>query len=207
MTILRYLRRVTGCAVALVVFAPLTADASARSPWPLVASSVPATLKECSTNQFTVGGSSYSNLWTLKINAVDLVGERVFTNTKDVMVANPRLTLNAASSFSGVLAKPFVHQRSFIESALAASLKLPTPPSKPRSFVLAAGQRHVGPQSSLVIYATSSIDVSQGFFTHASAGCNALGSLSPWVLSTAAVGKLNYHSIIEPTLSLANGTF
>jgi hypothetical protein len=206
MSHVRHLPLATAWAVALVVVTPLAASA-ASPPWPLVSSQLPATLHECSTRQESVGGSSYANLWTLTINVVDLEGEKVFTNAKDVSIVNPRLSLNAASSFSGVVAKAFASQRAFIESALAASLKLPRPSSSPKAMVITAGRRHVAAHSSLVMYATSSIDFSQGFFTRVSPGCNARGPVNPWVFSTVAVGSPTYHSIVEPTSSLVNGTY
>jgi hypothetical protein len=206
MSHVRHLTLTTAWAVALIVVAPLAASA-ASPPWPLVFSHLPATLHECSVRQESRGGASYVNLWTLKINVVDLEGERVFTNAKGVSIVNPRLSLNAASSFPVVVAKAFVSQRAFIESALAANLKLPRPSSSPKAMVIAAGRRHVAAHSSLAMYATSSIDFSQGFFTRVSRGCNARGPVNPWVISMIAVGSPAYHSIVEPTSSLVNGTY
>jgi len=186
--------------------AAAASGASAHSPWPLVSSHLPVTLHECSSHQAVAGGASYTNLWTLKVTAVDLVGEKVFTNAKGVSVTNPRLALRAPS-FSTVLAPALRGERAFIEDALVSDLRLPRISSLPAAKVIAAGRRHVAAHHSLVVYATSSVDVSQGFFTRVSRGCNARGSLQPWVLSVVAAGALTYHEVIVPTASLVARTY
>ncbi|MDE3030922.1 MAG: hypothetical protein KGI65_04795 [Acidobacteriota bacterium] len=206
--------RPLGTVLALFVGTMVTAGvlamstgAGASSPWPLVDSHLPATIAECSPHQAASGGASYTNLWTLKITAVDLVGEKVFTNAHAVAVGNPRMSLNVARSFSDTLATAFAGQRSFIESALATKLQLPRTSSLWAAKVVAAHWRSVPAHHSLVIYATSSVDVSQGFYSRVSSGCNARGSLGPWVLSMVPVGAPTYHVAIEPTSALVNSTY
>ena len=199
-------RIVTGV-VAAGVLVTTSTGAGASSPWPLVDSHLPTTLAECSSQQAKSGGASYFNLWTLKITAVDLVGEKVFTNHHAVAVGNPRMTLNAARSFTDTLATAFAGQRTFIESALATTLHLPRTSSLWAAKVVSAHRRSVPARHSLVLYATSTVDVSQGFYSRVSSGCNARGSLSPWVLSMVPVGAPVYHVAIEPTSSLVSSTY
>ena len=206
--------RPLGTVVALLVTPVVAAGvlatstgAGASSPWPLVDSHLPTTLAQCSPHQAASGGASYANLWTLKITAVDLVGEKVFTNTHAIAVGNPRMTLNAARTFTDVLAAEFAGQRTFIESALATTLRLPRTSSLWRAKVVAAHQRSVPAHHSLVLYATSTVDVSQGYYSRVSSGCNAHGALNPWVLSMVPVGAPTYHVAIEPTSSLVNSTY
>jgi len=181
--------------------------AGASSPWPLVDSHLPTTIAECSPHQAASGGASYTNLWTLKVTAVDLVGEKVFTNRHAVAVGNPRMTLNVARTFVDTLATAFTGQRTFIESALATTLRLPRTSSLWAAKVVEAHKRTVPAHHSLVLYATSTVDVSQGFYSRVSSGCNARGALNPWVLSMVPVGAPTYHVALEPTSSLVNSTY
>lgn len=208
MPFVRRWRLVTSCAAALVALTPTSVGASTpASPWPVVLTHLPATLRACSTHQAQKGGPSFANLWTVQINTVDLVGEKIFRNVKVVTVKNPLLTLNDASSFSPVLPTPFLKQRVYIEKALAASLHLRTPSSEPTSYVVPASRLRVPPLHSLVLYATSAMDFSQGFFSNVSRGCNGKGAFMPWVLSTVATGPPAYHAIVVPTASLVHGGY
>ena len=206
MTIVQATRFVLALTFTTGALTTVASGASARSSWPLVSSHLPVTLHECSSHQAVAGGASYTNLWSLKVTAVDLVGEKVFTNVKGVSVTNPRLVLRAPT-FSTVLAPAFSGERTFIEDALVSNLRLPRISSLPAAKVIAAGRRHVAAHHSLVVYATSSVDVSQGFFTRVSRGCNARGSLQPWALSVVAAGALTVHEVIVPTTSLVARTY
>lgn len=206
MTMMRVTRFALALALATGALMSMAPGASARSPWPLVSSHLPTTLHECSPHQAASGGASYTNLWSLKLTVVDLAAERVFTNAKGGSVANPRLVLRAAP-FSTVLAPAFRGERAVIEDALGSDLRLPRVSSLPAAKVIAAGRRHVAARHSLVVYATTTVDISQGFFSRVSRGCNARGSLQPWVLSAVAAGALTYHSATVPTTSLVARTY
>lgn len=207
MPFVRRLRLITSCAV-LAVLTPVSVGASTPpSPWPLVLQRLPANVQGCSTYQAKEGGASYANLWTVRISTVSLVGEKIFRNAKDVTLRNPRLSLNDAAAFPAELAKPFLYQRGYIEKALAVSLKLRKASSASTAYVLPAGRRRVPPLHSLVLYATTSMDFSQGFFSNVSRGCNGKGAYTPWVLSTVATGPPVYHTVIELTASLVHGRY
>ncbi len=206
MTMIPATRFALALALSTGAFAVAASQAGAHSPWPLVSSHLPATLEECSAPQARAGGASYTNLWTLKVTAVDLVGEKVFTNVGNASTANPRLVLRAPS-FSSVLAPAFAGERSVIDNALFSDLHLARVSSLPAAKVVPAGSHRVASRHSLVVYATSSVDVSQGFFSRVARGCNARGPLSPWVLSVVRAGPLTYHDTVVASSSLDARTF
>lgn len=206
MTMIPATRFALALALSTSAFVTAASPAGAHSTWPLVSSHLPATLTECSAQQARAGGASYTNLWTLKVSAVDLVGEKVFTNLAGAPAANPRLVVRARS-FSSVLAPAFTAERSVIENALASVLHLARVSSLPAAKVVAAGSHHVAPRHSLVVYATSTLDVSQGFFSRVGRGCNARGPLSPWVLSVVPAGSVTYHDMVVASSTLVARTY
>ena len=206
MTTSRTSRFALAFALTTSAFVTVASNASAHSSWSLVSARLPATLVECSPSQARHGGATYTNLWTIQVTSVDLTGEKVFTNARETPVANPRMVLHAPA-VSTVLAAAFSGQRSVIEDALASSLHLARVSPLPTALIVAAGRRHVAPHQSLVVYATSKVDVSQGFLSRVSRGCNSRGAQRPWVLSAIAAGALTYHVAVVPTASLVARTY
>jgi hypothetical protein len=183
-------------------------DSGLHTSTKLISTSLPATLKDCGPSTAQSGGRMYTNLWTVQIDVVDLAREKVFTNATGYTMANPRLSVPADHSFHNVIAKSLSTDGPYVWGQVTKFLKLPTVAHPGgRGFTAPAGRKSVPRGHSIIVASSTLFDVSQGFLSDVSKGCNLVGTFTPWVTSAVAVTKTKYSSIVVNSSSLVDGKF
>jgi hypothetical protein len=183
-------------------------DANLHASTKLVSISLPTTLNECGPSAANSGGRTYKNLWTVKLVVIDAATEKVFTNATGYTITNPQLSIAADHSFHNVIAKPLSSVSRYVWGQVTKFLKLRSVATTGRrGLTLPAGLKRVPRGDTIVLYSSTSFDVSQGFVSNVSRGCNLVGSFTPWATSAMPMTKPTYSSIVVSSSSLVNGKF
>lgn len=174
----------------------------------LISLTLPAALSECTPAQAKSGGPAYTNLWSTRVNVIDLASEKVYKNPQGFAIRDPRLSVGPDRSFHHLITSALKGSGNFVWRHVATDLKLPTrAPAVGRGLTVLANHKAVGPRDALVLYAMSPYDVSQGFFSHVARGCNLVGKFSPWATSAIAAAAPTYSVVEAPLSSLVDGRY
>lgn len=170
--------------------------------------SLPATLKDCDANQASNGGRAYTNLWSVRLVVIDVASERIFTNSLGYSAHNPKLSIGADHSFHDLIGAVFRLDRTFVLRRVTSLLALaPSHLALGHGETVLADHMSIPQGHSLVLYTSIHFDVSQGFFSNATKGCNLAGTFSPWVTTAVIASPPTYRATVVATSSLVNGKY
>ncbi len=174
----------------------------------LISLTLPSSLPECTPHQANSGGSRYTNLWSTRVNVIDLASEKVLSNPRSFAIRNPRLSTPTDHSFRPLIATALKLRGSFVWREVQKDLTIPTPaPAAGHGLTLLADQISVASRDALVLYAFSAYDVSQGFLSNVARGCNLVGKFLPWVTSAVPTSRATYAVVETPLASLVDGKY
>lgn len=174
----------------------------------LISLTLPAALRECTPAQAKSGGQTYANLWSTRLNVIDLASEKVYKNPQGFAIRDPRLSVGPDHSFHHLITSALRASGNFVWRHVATDLKLSTrSPTVGRGLTVLANHQAVGPRAALVLYAENTYDVSQGFFSDVARGCNLVGKFSPWATSAIVASAPTYSVVEAPLSSLVDGRY